>query len=256
MTIDVDRVPAPAFALAEELAPGPGPWHVHQRHQLLYARSGTLVLEAEEATWLLPPQRAAWIAGGVHHRVEVRRQASLRTSYLRADLVPDPPTGCRIFAVSTLLAEMLVAATRWDAARGEDPVADAFFLALGGLCAEQARASVAFRLPRPQSPEVALAMRYTRERLGGPLAVEEAAAAAGISARTLRRRFREEVGLAWTEYLLAARMIAALEALSVDGASVTETAHRVGYRSLPAFSDAFLAFTGERPATWLRRSRP
>lgn len=254
MIVDVDAAPAPAFALAEELPAGPGGWHAHQRHQILYARAGTLSLEADDATWLLPPQRAAWIPVGVSHRVEVRRTVSLRTTYLRADLVAAPPAGCRVFGVSTLLAEMLVEATRWGPAREPDPVADAFFAALGGLCAERARASLAFRLPRARSPEVGMAMRFTRERLAEPISLPDAARAAGVSERTLRRRFREEVGLGWGEYLQAARMIAASEALSQEGASVTDTAREVGYRSLAAFSDAFLAFTGERPARWVQRA--
>jgi len=41
--------------------------HAHRRHQLLYATSGTASLEVLDATFVLPPQRAAFIPAGTRH---------------------------------------------------------------------------------------------------------------------------------------------------------------------------------------------
>ena len=111
--VDPDLVPAPGFALAETLPPMQGAWHQHQRHQLLYARSGTMRLEVEQAAWQLPPLRAAWIGAGVPHRVEVRRPVELRTVYLHPELAGWASPDCRVFSVSGLAREMLLASARW-----------------------------------------------------------------------------------------------------------------------------------------------
>ncbi|HMV66656.1 MAG TPA: AraC family ligand binding domain-containing protein, partial [Myxococcota bacterium] len=150
--IDPDRVPAATFALEDQLAPGPGAWHVHQRHQLLYARDGTLHLEVEDASWMLPPQRAAWIDGGARHRVRLGRPATLNTVYLDPSVAPALGFGCRVFAVGELAVTMLRASVRWGPERDPaDPLADAWFAALAGLAREWAGAAMQTRLPRPKS---------------------------------------------------------------------------------------------------------
>ena len=73
--LDVDAVAAPAFALVEDHGPFRGDAHAHRRHQLLYARSGTLHLEVEGARWLLPPVDA-WLTGRGLHDVVYRGEAS------------------------------------------------------------------------------------------------------------------------------------------------------------------------------------
>src|SRR4051812_41039390 len=97
--IEVDAVRLEAFGLADELRPGLSEWHTHQRHQLLYARAGTLRLEVARAQWLLPPQRAALIAANQAHRVRVTQRVSLRTVYL-AEALLKLDGDCRVFAVT------------------------------------------------------------------------------------------------------------------------------------------------------------
>ncbi|MDF2698207.1 MAG: AraC family transcriptional regulator [Labilithrix sp.] len=67
--VDVDSVADEAFGLAEELETFTSHEHRHDKHQLLYAASGTMTLTASGQRWLLPPQRAAWIAAGTPHLV-------------------------------------------------------------------------------------------------------------------------------------------------------------------------------------------
>jgi hypothetical protein len=73
--VEVDRSRAPAFGLADELAPfGPAP-HAHAKHQILYVSAGTLHLEVGRLQWVLPPQRAAFIRAGMEHAAEARAAA-------------------------------------------------------------------------------------------------------------------------------------------------------------------------------------
>lgn len=252
--VDVDAVPAPAFGLADELAPFDGEWHAHRLHQLLYAAEGTLRLETEGAQWLLPPQRAAWIAAGTSHRVRAEGPVSLRTVYVARRLTPGPPEPCRVFAVTPLAREMILHAMRWGPSRGpRDPVAGPYFAALATLCQEWAAEPLPFRLPQARTPELARAMDYTLQHLSGAPTLEVAARAAGLSSRTLARRFQDEAQMSWRRFLGVARMLRAMELLSARGARISQTAFAVGFESLGAFTRAFQDFTGERPKDYRRR---
>lgn len=264
--VDVDAAPAPAFGLAQALTPGVGPWHAHRKHQILYAARGTLHLEVPEAQWLLPPQRAAWIAAGARHRVEVRAPAALRTVYLAPPLLDGlegqltggqgTPASCCVLAVTPLLRELLVYATRFGPASvPQDAACERFF----AVIADQVRAAAAqaqrFWLPTARSPELRRAMRFTLDHLhlGEAVRLEDAALAARLSVRTLARRLETEARTTWRDFLLAARMLRAMELLAQPGAQVTETALAVGYDSVGAFTRAFTEFAGERPKDYRHR---
>ncbi len=253
--VNVDRAPASAFGLSDELDPFDADWHAHAKHQLLYATHGTMRLEAAGAQWILPPQRAAWIGAGVRHRVMASGPVSLRTVYLAPSLVPAelPETG--VFNVTPLAREMVLHAMRW----GPDPsaadeVSSRFFSALAALCTEWTRAPLPLKLPTPKTPELAAAMEFVLARMTRPISVADAARAAGVSPRTLARRFEEEAGMGFRQFLLTARMMKAMELLAIPGARIRQTAHAVGFDSEAAFTRAFRAFAGDRPVDFRERA--
>ncbi|MCP3099814.1 helix-turn-helix transcriptional regulator [Myxococcus sp. K15C18031901] len=253
--VDVDAAPASAFCLTDELTPFTSGWHTHKRHQLLYAARGALHLEVAEAQWLLPPQRAAWLAGGTRHRVRATQPATLCTVYLEPSRVPLTPEGaCRVFVLPPLAREMLLYSTRWGPERApRDVVAESFFSTLGHLLTEWSAEPRDWRLPRARTPELERAMAYTLARLSGAATLAGAAKAAGLSQRTLARRFEDEAGTSWRRFLHDARMLRAMELLAEDGARVTQTAYAVGFESLAAFTHAFTDYTGERPRDFRQR---
>ncbi|AGC46707.1 AraC family transcriptional regulator [Myxococcus stipitatus DSM 14675] len=253
--VDVDSAPASAFCLTDALSPSTSAWHIHRRHQLLYAASGALHLEVAEAQWLLPPQRAAWIAAGIRHRVRTTQAATLCTVYLEPSRVPAAPQGdCHVFVLPALAREMLLYSTRWGPERSpRDRVAESFFSTLAHLLSEWSAEPRDWKLPRARTPELERAMAYTLAHLADPITLAGAAKAAGLSQRTLARRFEDEAHTSWRRFLHDARMLRAMELLAEDGARVTQTAYAVGFESLAAFTHAFTAFTSERPRDFLRR---
>ncbi len=252
--VDVDAVKAPAFGLADELEPFRSRWHAHRKHQLLYSAAGALHLEVEGAQWLLPPQRAGWIPATMRHRVRATGPVALRTVYLEPGCGAPEAWAPRVFAVSPLAREMILYAMRWGpACAPADPLARAFFEALGALLGEWLGDARPYYLPAARSPELGRAMRLVLERLGEPLTVAEVARAAGLSTRTLARRFADEAQTSWRRFLHDARMLEAMDLLARPGARVTEAALAVGFESLGAFSRAFERFAGESPRDYRRR---
>jgi hypothetical protein len=81
--------------------------HVHDEHQLAWASTGVLVIDAERGTWVLPPPRALWIPATVPHRVVASGRAEMRAVYVRPDRCPiDWPHPTPV-AAEPLLAQLI-----------------------------------------------------------------------------------------------------------------------------------------------------
>ena len=73
----------------------------------------------------------------------------------------------------------------------------------------------------------------------------------GLSPRTLIRRIKDETGMSFRELRRQARILAALERLSL-GESVTNVALDVGFDSPSAFIQAFRSVTGKTPGRYMK----
>ncbi|MEX1365243.1 MAG: helix-turn-helix transcriptional regulator [Nannocystaceae bacterium] len=248
--VDVDRAPAPCFGLAVDVTAMDSGWHAHARHQLLYAARGSMQLWVDDVQWLLPPGRAAWIPARLQHRVEARA-LWLRTVYLHPRRVHAAPRRAGVFGASALAREMILHAMRWGPNDAPDRTSRAFFGALASLCVEWAASSAPFHLPVARSPALREAMQWTLEHVSHRPRVEQAARAAGLSARSLARRFAEETNTTWRRFLHDARMLEAIRRLGEPGVRVGDVAMQLGFGSQAAFTRAFTAFSGESPRRFL-----
>jgi AraC-like DNA-binding protein len=226
-------------------------WHAHQRHQLIYAFSGTLRLEAENGIYLLPPQRAAWIPAGVSHRTTLRNVLSASVFFSPA-LVTAEQAHIRIIPAAPIVREMVHYALRWPPGRDpDDGLAASYFKTLGLLCGEWIKEEAGFLLPAAKTEQILAAMDYTLANLEEST-LEMAARAAALSPRQFRRRFLAESGIGWQQFHHQARMLRAMELLVAPQASVTEVAYAVGFNSLSAFAKSFTRFTGQSPNEYRR----
>lgn len=256
--LDVDAAPAQAFGLSDDHAPFIGHPHTHQRHQLLYTAAGTLHLYVGDQRWMLPPQRAAWIGGGVVHRVDAPGAVALRTVYFSsaffAQAKIDPPQAdCGVFAVDTLARELITLAMRWPAQTPLDALGLHTFGTLAGLTRRWMQDALPWHLPTPRSATLARAMQFALGRLDEPLDQARVARAAGVSTRSLSRRFADEAGMPWRRFLHTARMLRAMELLALPEARVGEVALAVGFTSFAGFTHAFTRFAGQSPSTFRQR---
>jgi len=83
--------------------------------------------------------------------------------------------------------------------------------------------------------------------------VDEWAAWAGISERTLSRRFVLETGFTYTAWRQRARLMRALELLA-EGEAVTTVALDLGYDSVSAFIALFKRTLGVTPSAYFKRA--
>ncbi|MGV0646135.1 helix-turn-helix transcriptional regulator [Mycolicibacterium sp. XJ2546] len=228
-------------------------WHSHDVHQIEYAVGGVVEVETDCAHYLLPPQQAAWIPAGLAHQATMN--PDVRTVAVMFDplLIPDGGDRARIIAVSPLIREMMLYALRWpiDRRHGDD-ISDGFFRTLANLVSEALDHEAPLSLPASEHPIVAAAMAHTKEHLD-TVTVEDVSRAVAVSERTLRRLFRDTLGMPWRTYLLHARMLRAMALLAAPGQSVQATSSAVGFDSLSSFTRAFAQFCGETPTTYRKR---
>ncbi|MFI6043360.1 helix-turn-helix domain-containing protein [Nocardia sp. NPDC051321] len=111
--------------------------------------------------------------------------------------------------------------------------------------------------PHPVQIDGSLAplLEWVTARLGEPLTVEDLAAQAAVSARTLARRFTDQLGIGPGQWLLAQRIAVARELLETSDLPVDAVARRVGLSSATNLRRRFLSTLGTTPGAYRRAFR-
>jgi transcriptional regulator GlxA family with amidase domain len=104
--------------------------------------------------------------------------------------------------------------------------------------------------PRPASGELSPVLEWLAEHITEPLTLEQAAARAHMSPRTLVRRFRAETGDSLTGWIARRRVERARVLLEDSDLSVTQVAHAAGFGSTEALRRHFLTHTGTTPRAY------
>jgi AraC-like DNA-binding protein len=232
---------------ASDLAPGQRIGeHAHGWHQLIHAASGVLMVWTERGSWVVPSSWAVWVPAGVRHRIRAAAPSAFRTVYVAPGCFPDMPEACAAITVSPLMRELVLRVIALGMLDGRDPVEAAAAI----LLIDEVRASPVppFGLPEPASD----ATRRVVERLfagGRDAGLATLAREAGMSPRTLERRFLAETGMSLGRWRRRGSMLAAVERLA-GGASVKQAAAAAGYATPSAFVAAFRAEFGETPGRY------
>jgi transcriptional regulator GlxA family with amidase domain len=140
---------------------------------------------------------------------------------------------------------------------GSAVAADAARLSVMALEREggQAQFIVQERPPSPRGSLLEPLLRWMEDNSGRDLTLDEIAAHAGMSTRTLNRRFREQTGTTPLQWLHRARVRRAQYLLETTTYPVDRVAAQVGFGSPTAFRDRFRRVAGTTPAAYRRAFR-
>jgi AraC-like DNA-binding protein len=246
---DYQNVARPVSALADDYAAGYlDPRHCHRRAQLIYATTGVMIVSTDPATFIVPPQRAVWVPGGMMHEVRCRGRVACRTLYFETDQIAGLPEAAGVIEVTDLLRELIVEATRLPVDYDKDG-RDGLVMA---LIIDEIIASrtVPLHVPMPTSERLARVCAAVLADPAGKDDIDEWANAAAMGRRTFTRAFRGETGMSFAVWRQQVRLIEALSLLSV-GEPVTSVAFEVGYDSPSAFIAAFRRAFGASPTRYL-----
>ncbi|MBP2326888.1 transcriptional regulator GlxA family with amidase domain [Kibdelosporangium banguiense] len=104
--------------------------------------------------------------------------------------------------------------------------------------------------PTPRGCVLEPILRWLEDNSAKELTLEDIAAQAGMSTRTLNRRFREQTGTTPLQWLLRARIRQAQYLLEATNHPVDRIAGQVGFGSPTAFRDRFKRIVGTNPNTY------
>lgn len=242
---DYQSVPRAIAAMPKSFNPGDtiAP-HTHPRDQVLYAIEGVMRVATLREAWIVPPDRALYVPGGVEHGVAMKGRVEMRTLYIRPGAAPGLPSEPAVLEISALLKSLILALLEEPVHYDEQ--------GRGGMLAalildELARAQhLQLVIPMPRDERLKKLCRALLDDPSRPETLDAWAGHVGASPRTLSRLFASEVGLSFAQWRQRVRLHNAMEAI-VRGEAIGEVARANGYESASAFSAAFRKAMGIAP---------
>ena len=245
----LEDLPQDVVAYGRDLSAGAVlPFHRHRRAQFVYASRGVMTVTTSSAAYVVPPQRAVWMPGGVAHRIDAQSDVAMRTLYIENNSATDLPTEVCVLQVSPLLRELVVAAV----AAGTEYEPDSPQSRMMAVILDQIRAQPVASLALPM-PEDARLLRIAKSLISNPADqrdLGEWAKEVGASKRTLTRLFPAQTGMSFRAWRQQRRLLRALVLLA-SGNNVTAVALEVGYDNTSAFISMFRRCLGATPAHYM-----
>lgn len=82
------------------------PEHSHEKHQLLYAIEGVMVVHSAHNQWTVPPNRGFWMPCGHRHSLRCVGPLKMRSVFVRPDSFPNLPWSKAMLGVQSLLVAL------------------------------------------------------------------------------------------------------------------------------------------------------
>ena len=226
--------------------------HSHARGQLSGIRRGLLTMGTEAGAWVVPADHAVWLPPHQAHYGYTHGAIEGWICYIAeaaCTQLPDRP--CTIKA-SGLLREAVIRAAAWEGTMMDEAQQRIAMVILDELRTAHVEP---FNLPMPRDPRLVQVARALLANPGERRGMDGWAAWAGLSERTMSRRFVLETGYSYTAWRQRACLMRALEMLA-EGLPVTTVAIDLGYDSVSAFIALFKRTLGVTPSAYFGPGQP
>lgn len=201
-------------------------------------------MKTQEGTWVIPPQRAVWVPGGMEHETQTIGAVEMRTVYISPYAARAFSKHCCVVNISELLRALILRASVLPLTykrQGRD--ARIMQMILDEI---EASKTLPLHLPTPRHQRLAQLCSLIVEKPNLGLTLSDLAKKVGISKRTAERLFVRETGMTFNRWRQQARLLTALTELAA-GHAVKQVAFKSGYTSQSAFSSMFKATFGTTP---------
>lgn len=226
------------------------PLHHHpDRHQLVYAETGVLVVRAGMGRWVVPSTRAIWMPAGTGHQVHCIGQVQMRSLYVTPAAMRQPPAGPSAVSVTQLLAALIRAAASVQQPYVEDS-RDGRVMRLI-LDEMQTLPVLPLHLPEPKDARLRMIGRQLERHPDDASTLHDWAQRLQVDVKTIQRLCTRELGMTFGQWRQQARLLRALERLAV-GEKVIDVALALGYESPSAFTTMFKRRFGLTPSQFFR----
>ena len=221
------------------------PEHSHEKHQLLYATEGVMVVHSAQNQWTVPPHRGFWMSSGHVHSLRCVGALKMRSVFVRPDSFPNLPTETKAVSISPLLSELIKASVSLKPPYAEDSRdARIMHLILDELALLPA---LPLSLPQPADSRIRLICQALQGEPGDASTVADWSERLGLDQKTIQRLFRKDTGMTFGQWRQQARLLLALERMAV-GEKIIDVALALGYDSPSAFTSMFKKQFGKTPS--------
>lgn len=240
--------PIVSLSVAVERSKQSVPMHAHMRGQLTLARRGSVVCELESGIWLIPPDSALWIPGGIMHKTSVDADSTVSYIYVDQALVemPKAPGTLQLTPlVCELIHHMAAVPPNYPADGPDCRIASVLVEQLSFLPFER------FYLLMPRNERLRQIVEEIMANPGNRNTIDQWANRLALSEKSLRRLIMRETGLTFGQWRQQFHLTAAIRELS-QGRSVEAVAALLGYKSASAFTLMFKRSLGKAPKEYMR----
>ncbi|CAI0942627.1 HTH-type transcriptional repressor of iron proteins A [Serratia entomophila] len=219
------------------------PWHQHADGQIYLLTRGMLAMELPGQQWAITAGNLGWLPPHCAHQALACGKVAGWSLYLPPGSATGLPPQPRLCAATPLLQALVERLAQFADGPWGDPQQRMLQVLLDEM---QRESSAPLQLPLPQDARL---LNIARALLNDPAnerTQHQWAAWAGLSPRTLSRRFMHETGVSFARWRQQARVLRSLEPLS-RGEPVGLVAHHCGYDNVSAFITAFRRRFGVTP---------
>lgn len=222
--------------------------HSHRKAQLLYSVRGVVNCDVEDGVWIVPPQCAVWIPGGLPHSARGSGETECYCLFVEPEAIPGLPRACATIAVSPLLRELLLRVASLPELYSLEGSESRL---VATLLDELVAAPVEdLHFPMPRDSRLRKLAEMLLEDPASKVSKAEFAIHIGLSERSMSRLLAQEIGMSFGRWRRQLHVILALQRLT-RGESVQTVALELGYENASGFVTMFRKAVGKPPARYL-----
>lgn len=225
--------------------------HHHLEGQLFFLISGLVIINVGESSWVMPPGAIGWVPPNCVHSAHSYGPTAGYSSYFSPQLCRHLPEQPAVMKSSDLIPPLIARIAELDPTQPRTPPQQRLIDVL--LDELQVAPNEPLRLPFPADRRLAAIAHALMDQVADNRDLPAWARWAGISARSISRKFVEETGMTFAQWRQMARLVKALEWLA-EGRPVTDVGLSLGYDSVSAFIAAFKRHFGKTPGAYFTQA--
>jgi AraC-like DNA-binding protein len=223
-------------------------FHCHRKGELLLALRGVLTCEVEGGFWIVPPQSAIWVPGGVQHKFTAAGTLECYVVFIDPSAALTLPPRCCALSTTPLLRELTVRSASLPMLYAEGGM-ESHLVTL--LLDEIAAAPIGnLHLPMPADARLRKIVELILDHPADRGTIQTWARRVGLSERTLARLLTQETGMSFGRWRQQLHLMLAVRWLG-SGSSVQQVADRLGYESASSFVSMFRKNLGAPPGRYM-----
>ena len=229
--------------------------HSHEKGQLMYIEGGTIQVETDQKTYFVPGNHYVWIPAGINHGIYSNSKTVLmRTLYIPIkDFEKEYYSTVGVYPATDLLLQLLLHTKDWrgdieETNRKLYPIVQAIKV----LLPDFSKTPIDFTIPKIKDDKLREITQFLNNNLDQNIMLSDLANRFDINERSLHRLFKKDIGISFIKFFTIIRMYKAIDYLAQKKYSISEIASKVGYSSIPTFSNTFYKVIGKRPSDYQR----